>query len=252
MPKAFHTPDLTLAQGHLRALVDAANDCNVKRVDVFTLNHDCLIEEAFRATGQTLHDGSQPSGDGRHVLKLGTSSASDARCTLLKLHGSLQWFRWRRSTALDDPWEEWLGRLSGDAEAPAPEWDVVDERPLLLIGRFNKEERYTGPIFGPLFCEFRRRLQDHKSLVVSGYSFGDKAINSILIDWIYGADKGERKIVVAHENECDLRKGAREAVSKKWDSWKKSGNLVVLTSFLGNLSWSVVRSHSCQPLLHQR
>jgi hypothetical protein len=214
----------------------------VKRVDVFTLNHDCLIEEAFRNTGQRLYDGTKPSGDGRHVLTLSTLSARDARCTLLKLHGSLKWFRWRRSTR-NDSWEEWLGRLSEDAGVRAREWDVVDERPLLLIGRFNKEERYTGPIFGPLFCEFRRRLQDHESLVVSGYSFGDKAINSILIDWIYGADKGERKIVVAHENESELRSSARGAVSNAWDSWKNSGNLVVLSSFLCKLSWDDIRSH---------
>lgn len=229
--------------GHLGALVDAARGQGVKRVDVFTLNHDCLIEQAFRSRGLELYDGMQRSGDGRHVLRLSTLSASDVRCTLLKLHGSLKWFRWRSNTAGSDAWEEWLGHLSEDGGAGGGEWEVIDERPLLLIGRFNKEERYTGPIFGPLFWEFRRRLQDHESLVVSGYSFGDKAINSILIDWIYGADKGKRKIVVAHENEAELRSNARGAVSNAWDSWKNSGNLVVRSSFLCNLSWDDIRSH---------
>lgn len=56
--------------------------------------------------------------------------------------------------------------------------DAIDGRPILLIGTFNKISEYTRGMFRDLHRRFRSMLRELDQLVVCGYGFGDKGINS--------------------------------------------------------------------------
>jgi hypothetical protein len=58
----------------------------------------------------------------------------------------------------------------------------------------------------------RMALREISTLVISGYSFGAKAVNTMITDWIYAGGRGERRIAVAHEDSESLREGSRGAM----------------------------------------
>ena len=105
--------------------------------------------------------------------------------------------------------------LDGTLQTP------LDGRPLLLIGTFNKISEYSGGIFRELHYGLRSSIRDADKLVVCGYSFGDKGINSEIIEWFY-ASRGRRFIVIHPDIEV-LVSRARGAIRNKWEAWENSG-----------------------------
>jgi len=53
------------------------------------------------------------------------------------------------------------------------------------------------------------------TLIISEYSFGDKAVNKMIIGWMYGTPDGARRIVVAHRDPASVKIGASGATSDK-------------------------------------
>ena len=51
-------------------------------------------------------------------------------------------------------------------------------RLLLLMGTFNKMLLYTASLWGELHCHFHHSLSRDSALVVCGYGFRDKGINT--------------------------------------------------------------------------
>ena len=149
----------------------------------------------------------------------------------LKLHGSVDWFRLRPADA-SQPWfDDRIGiPLDGDfwhTETVAEvSQDPLGGRPLLLMGTFNKVAEYSRGIFLDLRYGFRSMLREADQLVICGYSFGDKGINSEVIDWYYA--KLGRRFLVIHPNPDHLVSKARGAIQNKWDKWQKSGSVVVI------------------------
>jgi hypothetical protein len=219
---------------HLQCVRDAYIAARAQAIPILSLNHDCLIEGAFRAANVAFNDMTRAEGDGRRIVQ---ASPSTTGVNLFKLHGSVDWFRWRplKSMAADRFWGEWVGAL--DTGPDQSVWRH-DSRPLLLVGRFNKELSYADSPFAEIFAHARLALGKVTVLVISGYSFGDKAVNTMLIDWMYGNSKGSRRIVVAHENPAELQRAARGAIGRRWESWVSAGVLVPIPTYLGDLDWS--------------
>lgn len=222
---------------HLQCVIDACRANEHPAVPILSLNHDCLVEATLRRASIAFGDMTRTMPDGRRILD---GSPLHTGATLYKLHGSTDWFRWRpvhddQSTAF---WGEWIGSLT-HAEAQSA-WRA-DERALILVGRFNKELSYASSPFSELFAYARQALRRTDSLVVSGYSFGDKSINAMLIEWIYAAPLGKRRILLAHRDPSSVQRAARGAIANKWERWLHAGALRTVDAYLGDLSWSDVR-----------
>ena len=97
---------------------------------------------------------------------------------------------------------------------------------MLLIGTFNKVSEYSKGIFRELHYRFRWMLHDADQLVVCGYSFGDKGINSEIIDWYYA--KRERRFLVIHPDRDELVENARGAIQKHWEEWEKKNSIQLI------------------------
>jgi bifunctional DNA-binding transcriptional regulator/antitoxin component of YhaV-PrlF toxin-antitoxin module len=225
---------LTPAADHLGSIVDGARLDVDRELPIISLNHDCLIEAALIRAGIRFGDFTLPTPDGRRVLE-GVPYPKGP--TLYKLHGSIDWYRWQplKADASTLRWDEWIGALPGGNSGSS--WRA-DDRPLILVGRFNKELSYASPPFSRLFWSASESLERTSCLVVSGYSFGDKAVNGMVIDWIYGAPPGARRLLLAHPDPESVKRGARGAIASQWDSWLEAGALRTVSAYLGALTWS--------------
>ena len=205
---------------HLKILVEACRTRNV--AGIVTLCHDTHVETHLRTQGISLADGfsSEEAGVRYWIDDL----ASDDKIPFLKLHGSVDWFRLRPDAS--QTWYDDRIGIPGDGDF----WRTktvdgvlqmpLDGRPLLLMGTFNKVAQYSQGIFLDLHYGFRSTLREADQLVVCGYSFGDKGINSEVIEWYYG--KHGRRFLVIHPNLDDLVSNARGAIQNKWNEWENS------------------------------
>ncbi|GAA4728353.1 hypothetical protein GCM10023350_09300 [Nocardioides endophyticus] len=141
---------------------------------IATLNYDLGVELVARRAGVEVSRGIEGWASS------GLLNFTDAPVRLLKLHGSLDWERERRRSAL------------------APRQSLVSDdsrtdRPFLVFGQREKL-RAEGP-FLQLLEAFRTALYSAETLIVLGYAFRDGHINECVAGWLAG-DARRRLIVV--------------------------------------------------------
>jgi hypothetical protein len=226
----------------LRILTDAAR-CGEVSLDVFTLNHDTLLETLWNLEGTSFEDGFRPVVNVRSNCYLAaypevtvwSPQAYDARWStgpsLFKLHGSIDWW------SLPHPDVDFLppAKVKGDPlHIPArPEhraWGnylpPAELEPIILVGTFNKMlYQARGDSFLDLLCLFRRRLASTDRLVISGYGFGDKGINGIIIEWLTSPGHSALLIDPTPEDTLDRGRGAVQSLVRA----KERGQLVTWT-----------------------
>lgn len=217
---------------HLVLVVDACRDA--ERVDAATLNHDTVLEQALREHGVAYSDGFEREVAERSYAWTDTFASA---VRVLKLHGSVNWYRYRiggeqvvvRSDA-DDPFH--LRDLDGEMlEIPA------DVRGQFLAGTFNKI--LACPVYADEHAHFRTALRDCDVLVVSGYGFADKAVNTHLTGYLY--DTSVRPIVLIHANARGLVEAARPAAARALVAAEKRGRLVLIEKWIEDVAWHEVR-----------
>lgn len=210
---------------YLGCLSDAARDSDVEVIEFFTLNHDTVLELALKAKGVTFCDGfGQPTENIRFWEP--NQLAGTHRVRVCKLHGSIDWF-WFRSKrrvgiALDDD----LFDTSG--------------RPELLVGTFNKMHQYTTSIFADLHCHFHETLRQVRFLICCGYGFGDKGINTKLVEWINSDPT--KKMLIVHGNRAPLMDCSRGAIANHWQQWVAEGKLRFIEKWVEQTTWDEAKT----------
>jgi SIR2-like domain len=226
---------------HLTAIADAVRDGDVADMTIATLNHDVVLERAFDLFGVDVSDG---FADAFGTLRVWNARFSIPTRKLLKLHGSLDWWRYRLTL------DGWTGQFTaravdGDPEhASGPNGERLDYpalgRPLVLTGTFNKILSYPTGIYADQHFRFHEALAAADALVVIGYGFRDKAINARIVAW--AERPGERRMVVVHPDQDRLGQGARGAIRDKWLRWQNAGLLRFLPEYLNaQTSWAAIR-----------
>jgi hypothetical protein len=225
---------------HLEWLMDACRDAAFPEVDLFTLNHDTVLESCLSRSNIHPVDGFLDPVNGVRYWSPASFDDDAIGLRLFKLHGSVNWFRLRSDDGVDtvgipvagDPWH--TVAASGGPQL------AVEGRPMLLAGTFNKIMQYPFGLFAELHYRFYRRLEDVQCLLVCGYGFGDKGINTRLIEWM--ASSADRRMVVVHPRPDMLKQSARPAISRNWDNWKRDGRLSFVVSRAEDALWSEIRS----------
>jgi hypothetical protein len=227
---------------HLSSLKEACDDSEVSQLDVFTTNHDTILERTLSEKGQQITDGfGKPTSKVRYWSP-DLFETESFKVRLFKLHGSVNWFRLR----LDG------GDWSDESFAIPLDYDfrkirnprgqrlrAIDGRPLLLVGTFNKMLEYLSGIYIDLHYWLYRSLRHAQALVVSGYGFGDKGINNRIIEWIYSS--GDHRITIIHPKPEKLRRAAMGAISNKWDDWLHQDKLCIIPKAIERTSWHDIR-----------
>jgi len=227
---------------YLDSLKDACLDDQLSNIDIFTLNHDIVLERCLSQNGIQITDGFGEPINGIRYWDPDLFEAGSYKVRLFKLHGSVNWFRFRPDGG--DWSDESIGiPLNSDfwhAKTPLGQMQwPVDGRPMLLVGTFNKMLQYTSGIYADLYCRFHRSLRHTQRLVVCGYGFGDKGINTRIVEWVYSSR--DPKILLIHPEPKKLKESARGAISNKWNEWIKQGKLTILPKRIEETCWKDIR-----------
>ena len=232
---------------HLKIFVEACGIGNVTGIS--TLCHDTHVETHLRREGIPLDDGF--SDEKEDVRYWNGDLPSNCKIPFLKLHGSVNWFRFRPDDSPPSWYDDRIGiPLNGDpgrTERDGERQDPLnDGRPLLLIGTFNKDAEYSRGIFLDLHHRFRLTLREADRLVVCGYGFGDKGINTAVIEWYY--KKCDRRFLIIHPDPCELFSNARAAIRSKWhDEWKDNNPIDFMPSRLEEVDVDKFLRIICSP-----
>lgn len=223
---------------HLKVIVEVCE--RVPGVLLATLNHDLVLEAALRRTEIDYADGFEKTDED---IRLWVDEWGDARVRLLKLHGSLDWWGYKLA---DEPWRGWVTtHYRGDAPSYPNRHGIVgppqDMRPIFLTGTFDKILAYETWIFPDQHLRFQEALRETKRVVVIGYGFGDKAINTRLIAWL--ARASEHQLIVCHPCPDELVANARGAIQNYWKSWKNEGQLEIIPTCVADLNYQAIAGH---------
>lgn len=226
----------------LNCIKDACLDNQLSNIDIFSLNHDTVLEYLLSQNDIQVIDGFGQSQENVRYWNPDLFDSGDSKVRLFKLHGSVNWFRFRPDSGSwsDESIGIPLDRDFWHTKSPQGQrqWPVGG-RPMLLVGTFNKMLQYTSDIYADLHYQLHRSLRHAQQLVVCGYSFGDKGINTRIIEWIYSSSN--RKIIVVHPELEKLKRAARGAISKQWDEWIKQRKLTTLTKTIEESSWQNIK-----------
>lgn len=197
-------------------------------LSIVTLNHDTLIEKHF--SDEVVCDGFVQFSVGSALFDPAQfDRKQDADVRLLKLHGSIDWFRYKGGNGT----ELALKIIGGDRDhlkdAEGNDLHVPTGR-LLLAGTTNKELEYGSGVFLELMYQFHKRLKDTNLLIVSGYGFADKGINNRIWAWL--DSKPENRIMILHANIEVLRLKAKPSFSFNMDRHKKTQKFAIVDRWM--------------------
>lgn len=176
---------------------------SVDALDIFTLNHDLLVETQLREDGiSDLEEGFDDRTRGKCSVFSGWPSDRRKKVRLLKLHGSLNWYLydfpgWARQYAIPDADSKYCKDIAGRMLYP------VEGKAAFLTGTIVKEQRYGIGFWGELFSNFGSHLSKHTHLICSGYGFGDPGINQRLAQWMNDRLDGTNRLVILTPRSAD-------------------------------------------------
>lgn len=203
-----------------------------------SLNHDGLTETYLSA--HKILDGFVEFSPGVARFDPNVFDSDEAfRVRLLKLHGSIDWFRYKHSSSENDLILRVRSTDRNHVKAPNGENLLPPQNRLLLAGTTNKELAYGSGLFIELMFQFQKRLKETHLLIVSGYGFADKGINNRIWAWL--DSRPENRMVVLHEDIGELRQNAMPSFSSNMDRHKASGKFVLVDKWMCDCSLEDVK-----------
>ena len=178
-------------------LFDNIEHCGeISKVNIFTLNHDLLIETYLQDSVDTFF---KPITDKISILDTSFSN-NGKKFNLYKLHGSVDWVSAKSiSESVFYTLKSNMFPMELYLKLRSLGYDNIDIDPLVLSGSMVKEYRYCFGPFYDLFPQFHLKLNSTKTLFISGYGWGDFGINRRLLHWlqyILGT-----KLILLHDGE---------------------------------------------------
>lgn len=181
-------------------------------IDVFSLNHDLIMESYCDCKGIKYDDGFYDDIKGLRSFDATRFYSSKAKLRIVKLHGSVDRYFYKNT----------IIRTGGKVS-------TSDLRGLLgvrmnpvcnvVTGKITKILEYSDGLQSDIHSFFRMKLATTVStLIVIGYGFADKGINNALIAWYYSGDK---ELIVITSTKSSLIRGARLATEQLL---KRDGN----------------------------
>lgn len=191
----------------LSLLNEVIQEQSFNKIDIYTLNHDKVIEEYLLYEKIAFCEGFGRDEDGFRFWDISLFEAQN-RIALYKLHGSVDWYYFDERS--------WTDRRICKC-SPDVLWRE-NRKPILLIGTYNKLASYIKSIYLELFYKFYTTLTSHNVIIVSGYSFGDKGINEKLFDWVL---TGNNKMIIIDPYVDNLKNKLWTVLLSEWEKENK-------------------------------
>jgi hypothetical protein len=227
----------------LDLLLEFARDPAVDELNIATLNHDTLVEQLLTANGVRYADG---FGEGDGDVRWSDDRVYDdpgARVRLFKLHGSLDWYSFKyrggwKTALLVGPDPSCARDGAGEALSAAR------NSPSFLSG-LNKSVSYHRGVYADVHFRFLELLRRCDLIVMSGYGWGDTALNFQLETWLDSA-RGNR-LVLLHQSPRELVDRS-VIMAMSYEGWLGSGRLAVFEHWLADTSLSDLKKLAVWPL----
>lgn len=179
---------------------------------IFSLNHDTLLEEYF--TSKYKNEFSDGFKLEKKKWVFNKSIYDNKRIKLIKLHGSIDWFEDKKRNG-----EYVLLKINKSIKG-SDSRKRNNKRAEILVGAFNKILSYSAGHYFRKLVIFFKFLEKIDSLVISGYSFNDKGINTILINRMFNSKSRLKPIVIDPKGKKLLTEVAREGIKKRYRKFK--------------------------------
>ena len=236
----------SVVAGELRTKVVAGFDLihelatanNVEQMNIVTLNHDTLVEQFLMERKVDFVDGfGERDGDVRWYDDR-VYDSEHSRVRILKLHGSVNWYSFSVNGRLQPA--IFLGPdteniRDGQARHLKPQF----RRPSFLSG-INKAVAYQRGIYADMHFRFHQLLRQCEVMVMSGYGWGDSAINFRLDTWL--DQSRSNTIVLLHETPEELVDRSL-VMASGYDAWVRCRQLVPIRKWLCEVSLSDLQSY---------
>jgi len=215
--------------GGLDLLLELATSPQIEQLNIVTLNHDTLAEQFLSSHRVEFVDGFGPlDGDVRWSDDKVFDDAK-SRVQLFKLHGSVNWYRFSGSpkTAI------LLGSSPYSArDGAGKQLTPLFARPSFLSG-INKMTSYQRGIYADIHFRFHQLLRNSDQIVMSGYGWGDTAINFILDKWMEESERN--RIILLYKSPKKLADRSL-ILASCWDGYIKSGQLACINKYFQDVS----------------
>lgn len=173
----------------VRTLLNLLRSQEFDRYEIFTLNHDVLLESALRQAQIDYCDGFTEEKN-LEYWDLDAYGNSKSSVHLYKLHGSIDWF-WQQSGKRGEVYD-----IIGRGPRGPMESRGSLRRASILIGQRTKFEHYNYMPYLDLMHAFTGGLMNTSRCIVIGYSFRDAGVNSRFIHWL-SKDQRRRLVIIS-------------------------------------------------------
>lgn len=189
-------------------------------LNIFSLNHDLLLEQQLKSNRIKFSDGfGVYAGDAAAF-----TGAWNRSVRIYKLHGSVNWY-YMRSRGTGANYYAKVDRNPDRAQgANTDVLSLLEPVPQFLTGTTVKEHSYGFGLFGKLFAEFRRRLQESSTLICSGYGWGDKGINIRIDEWL--SEAPANRVILLHGKKGEDLEVSTTFWWNRWKRYKKAGKVI--------------------------
>jgi hypothetical protein len=224
----------------------ASGDSDIQRLTICTLNHDVLVERLFNSKDIKYEDGFTEMSYGGRLFDPKRLRKSSERIQLLKLHGSINWFRWQKRIDKDEHYVDHyvIGRGYKPPKKKDVRW-IEDEFPRILAGSYNKHAEYNRGIFKEFMHAFHLQLSEHKLIVMSGYGWSDFGINERLCDWL-GRERSHRIVMLSKDDPIPMLR-QNHVIWLQWERLISLRKLVVMRKWIEDVpAWAEITEHIAQ------
>ena len=191
------------------------------QINLFTLNHDTILEQFFESERIEFNDGFEKSGSDYHFWNPNLFE-QNSLINLFKIHGSVNWHYYDETSWVDRR----ICKVSQKMFWREP------RKSILLIGTDNKLSEYIRGMFLELYYRFYKNLNFTETLIVVGYSFGDYGINEKLFDWVL---QGNNRMIIIDPLVEDLKEKIWPVLYSEWENERK---IKPIKEYVENITWA--------------
>lgn len=221
--------DIEILNKELKIILEIMQSNHFDKVNIITFNHDILLEKLLSENKINFTDGFEKNAaDIKNFI--GFDEKADVK--IIKPHGSVNWFPSIKngenvSFKLSEKIErDYFGKdVYTDSEGV--EFKFLKRYPNYLSG-IGKIEKYNYDIFSDMMFEMHNVLNKNNLMIMSGYGWGDSAINGRLARWL---DRVGNKMILLHKYPEELQNNS-VYLDGNFDNLETSGKIISIKKWL--------------------
>ena len=219
----------------LDLLTQISENKSFKTVNIFTLNHDTILETILP---DKFSDGFKKLEEGIYIF---SNEWDNKKFRLHKLHGGIDWcplYSNEQKKYIPGRFDLFREKMDIKSSYSKYGYEYQEDYAKILTGTAIKEFEYNFGIYVDLFNLFFSRLNESTRLFVSGYGWKDSAINLRVLDWLHRSP--ENKLILMHNNkETPIPKFANEKITEA--AWE--GKVSFLNKWLSEATIDDIKNH---------